>query len=526
MSPIRRTRESRSRAVAWATAALLGCGTAAHAQTGSALQRIAGTFVETTAPAAFGSYPPAENAPDASAPGRSANDRTSDPNSSGSSATPALPSVPPSRAVEPLPGAGAVASLTGSGPFYPGQVRQQPFRYSFSVGSGYDTAVNDIPHLSGALTQGEGYIGVLLHNRRFNLLLQHDALLTRSFKTGIGLEQYQRTSAAFIGSPSRRLSWSFLLENGYGADAARATGSLSTSVSNTVAVPDQNATVFGLTDGNILSDHALFGLERRLSPARTFDLSAGTYYHYFLSNGLSNQQYSLTAGVRQRWSTREIVGLQGEAVQENYTGVDCTTGSAELYSFTQLTHAVHFEGTAGPVFGSANCSGTYEYNVSLAADIGHSGQAYVGSARQRNDGLVWQATWETSTFGGFTFGQPRRLQTRFDAGYADYVLATPTPADPDLHGYFFAGELHHRLSAAAELSFRARYFYRGPSAFDTVPGETSTSPSGLKLNRGIFLITYSWSSQDRPTRLRAHARDRQTDNGAASRTLEAASGNR
>ena len=497
MSPARRVRAGVGRAAAWA--ALLACAAVVHAQTSAAAK-----------PA---DYTPAEATAHVDRDPNPAGDSKTSAADSTPSAPASLPAVPPGRSPDPLPGAGAVASLTGSRPLYPGQARQQPFRYSFSVSSGYDTAVNDVPHLSGALTQGEGYLGVLLHNRRFNLLLQHDAQLTRSFQTGIGLEQYQRTSAAFTGNPSRRLSWSFLIENGYGSDAARAEGNLSTSVANAVVVPDQNAVVFGLTDGNILSDHGLFGLERRLSAVRTFNLSAGTYFHYFLSNGLSNQQYSLTAGLRQRWSMREILGLQGEAVQENYTGVNCTTGSAGLYDYTQITHSVHFEGAAGPVFGSANCSGTYEYNASLAADLSRTGQVYIGSTRQRNDGLVWQATWENSTFGGFVLGQPRRVQARFDAGYASYVLANPTPANPNLHGYFVSGELHRRLSPIAEVSLRARYFYRGPSALDTLP--SPGAPSGLKLNRSIFLVTYTWSPEDRPARLQAHSPKTRQDAGGS-----------
>jgi len=359
------------------------------------------------------------------------------------------------------------------------------FHYSLSVSSGYIKAANEPLDQSGTVTLAEGYVSALLHRRRFSLLAQHDAQFTRAPGIGIGFGQYERSALSFAGRKSRLTTWTFLFENGYGSDGARAAGDLGNAALNGEAVPNLNVVAFGLTTGNILSDHALFSMDHKLSPSRVLNFSAGGYFHHFFDGGTSDQQYSLTTGMQQRVSTRQTVGINVRAVQENYTQTHCTTGFVGLSSFTQLTRTLRFEGMAGPAWGTAYCSGTYEYTASLAMRAGQHGLLYVGSTRQRNDGLVLNSTWETSTFGGLALGQPRRIQALATGGYSNYALAKHTAAYPNLHGYFVSGELHRRLTSAAEVSMTARYF--------------SNSQGQATGNMFLFTSTYTWSPEDRHT---------------------------
>jgi hypothetical protein len=398
--------------------------------------------------------------------------------------------APSHRAVDAI-----TPPLRFSTPFDLPERRERVLRSSFALSSGYDTAVDDIPHAAGGITLMEGSTGVLLQRSRLSFLLEHDAKLSNSIGTGLGVQQYQLSTATLTGLKSPRTNWTLLLQNGYGSDATRAVGSLSDAA--LPAGADQNAASFLLTAGDTLSDHASFSMQHRVSPSHVLDFSAGTFVHHFFNIGTSDYRYNLNAGIRQHRWTRQTIGVRAEAVEENYQDLRCTTGSIALYGYTQIARSTHFEGTIGPVWGSASCSGTYQYDLSLTTNTARGSLLYVGTTRRSSDGLVLDSTWENSSFGGFSAGQPIRLQMRVDAGYVSYLVAHPTPINPDLHGYFTSVEFHHRLSASSELSLTARYFARGPSV--------------SKLDRSLILLTYTWSREQRRTRIRTYgvARDGQ-----------------
>ncbi len=397
------------------------------------------------------------------------------------SATPAA--RPASRAVEPVPVGGPVLM----------EERGQTFQYSMSVGSGYDTAVDDIPDLPGGITMLEGYGGVLLHRPHFALLLQHDAKVSRSFGTGLGFEQYQLTTASVAGEKSRRTSWSGMFENGYGSDAARSIGSISAAVLDTAAVSDPNLIGYTFINGNTLTDHAELAVKHRLSESSTLDIKTGGYFHHYYEYGTSDQQYSLSTGVRRQWSTRQWFGLSAEGMQQNFESLQCTNASLSFYELTRLARNTRIEGTVGPAWGTQQCTGTpltYQYSVTLTTGNVRDAFLYVGSARQPSDGLINEATWEETDYGGFSYGRPDRLQVMVDAGYAGYLLAHPTPSNPNMHGYFVSGEVDHRLSNVSDLSFTLRHFAGGPPM--------------SQLNRTFFLVTYTWSREQRPGHVRSY----------------------
>lgn len=357
---------------------------------------------------------------------------------------------------------------------------------SLSVSSGYDTAADDIPDASGGLVTVEGKLGVNLRHERSNLMLQHDGQVVDSIDTGIGVQQYQRTSLVFADRASRSTSWSFLAENGYGSDAARDVGNLNTATLNTVKVPDTNTVAFGNVTGNTLTDRALLALDHQLTAVRTLSLGGDATFHHYFDQGVSDQRYSVNLGLRTDLRNDITVGVRAEGVRESYNHLDCTTASITAFTDLSFNRDTLLQGGIGPILGSAECSGNYQYNVTLSKSTMRGTTVYLGSTRQVSDGFVNQSTWETANFGGVSLGQTRTALINLDAGYAHYEIGNPTPANPNLHGYFVSGELRHRLSNDSELSLTARYFSRGPSP--------------VELSRGVFLLTYRWAREERPTR--------------------------
>jgi hypothetical protein len=365
--------------------------------------------------------------------------------------------------------------------------RARQIHAAASVSSGHDGAVDDIPGAAGEVLFGEAYFGLRQHQRKFDLLLQQDSQILKSYGTGLGLAQYQLTTASFMPSQYERTMWSLLLENGYGSDSARATGNISPSFFSGSPIPESDATAFSFVSGNILTDHVAASVQHQISPMRTFEMQGGAYYHHFFAIDTSDQQYSLSASVDQHWSRTQVFGLEAEAVQEHYPNLDCTTGSLSVKEVTQISQSTRLDGRIGPIWGSANCASTFEYNVSLTSTTPQGNSFYVGSARAPPNGFVVDAAWEESTYGGFSIGNVRRLNFRADAGYSRYIVAKPSPQNPNEHGYFVSTEAHHRFSDLAEISVEARFFYRN-----------ATTPPNLE--RGIFLLMYRWSKEQRPVR--------------------------
>lgn len=359
---------------------------------------------------------------------------------------------------------------------------------ALSMSSGYDTAVSDIPNAGGEVLFGEGYFGLHSHGQGVDLLLQQDSQFLKSYGTGIGVSHYQRTTASFIPTRYERTMWSVLLENGYGSDSARAIGSIAPSSFEDSPVPNANSTEYGFVTGDTLTDHVVVGVQHALTPVRSLNLQLSSYYHHFFDLRTSDQQYSFSAAVEQRFSRTQAFGIQAEGVQEHYSTLDCTTGSLNLTSRTQISENTKLEGRIGPIVGSApTCAGTFDYNISLTSKTPRGNAFYIGSARAPTNGFILDAAWEEFTYGGFSHGDSLRWNLRTDAGYSRFLLANPTPSNPNQHGYFVSGELHRRLSGLTELSVNARFFYRN----------TGTAPN---LTRAIAFVTYQWSREQRPTR--------------------------
>jgi len=191
--------------------------------------------------------------------------------------------------------------------------------------------------------------------------------------------------------------------------------------------------------------------------------------------------------VRRYFSTRTLLGARASAVRDAYAQTECTTISGTLFASAQLNRSSQADVSAGPVGGIFGCAGSYQYSALISVAPGRRTLVYVGSARTPSSGLQVGSTFESSSFGGFTTGDPRRLGTRFDAGYATYTLAQSTPTMPNLHGYFLSAELTRQVSTWSEISLTARFF--------------SSQATGTDINRTIGFLTFHWSREQRPTHL-------------------------
>lgn len=366
------------------------------------------------------------------------------------------------------------------------ETRGTQLQSSFSMSSGYDTAVDDIPNLGGAFVLAEGSLGLLIKQRRSSLFIVHDAKLTHSFIDGLSLQQYQQTSASFRHEVSRQTSWSAILENSFGSDSAHSLGSLSGShLSSGVVDPTSNAT--GLATGNTLTSLGSFSLEHSTTATRTYEVDAGAYYHHYFDLGLSSFQEHADAGVREALSGRTTVGLRLSGVRTSFHNAQCTTAALALFTTVQVEQNLRLDASGGPAFSSDGCAGNYQYDFLLSRGTSPGLVAYLGSSRRRSDGLSPGSTWETVNFGGIVVGTARRVQVRVDAGYANYQVVQSTPATPLQNGYFISGEVHHRVSDTAEFSITGRFFSR----------DTTTAT----FSRGVVLATYTWSREQHPNRL-------------------------
>lgn len=355
---------------------------------------------------------------------------------------------------------------------------------SFSVSSGYDTALDDLPGMAGSLFLGEASVGLLVRRRRSSIFVKHNAKITRSFIAGIGLQQYQQTTATVKHEVSRRTNWSVMLENGFGSDTAYSIGSLNGSRLN-FGVIDPTSNAAGLPIGNTLTAHGSFNLEHSTSQTRTFDFDAGAYYHRYFDLGTSSFEQHADVGARETRSARTTVGVRGTAVRTSFDQRQCTTAAVTVFTLLRIEQNLRFEMSGGPAFSTDSCTGRYQYDALVSREASNGMVAYVGSSRRRSDGLEPSSTWESVYFGGLVVGQPRHIQIRSDAGYAKYDLLQPT-AIASQSGYFFSGKVDHRVSDLSAVSLTGRFFSR----------DTTT----VHFTRAVLLATYTWSREQRPNR--------------------------
>lgn len=357
---------------------------------------------------------------------------------------------------------------------------QSYFDAGLSASYGRDSAVNNIPNLSSQFSNLQGHIGIASVGRRFSSAFSHDATILQFPGSNLDLQQYHWTTVSLNGVASRRTTWGLTGANAYGADSARASSSLSlSSVSNT---PIDNGTVqAGLISGNVLRQYVNFVVDHELSETRAFTFGANAGFHNFLGAAPSTQQYNVNMAVRQYFGPHVLAGIRGDGVRQNFGIGQCTTAAVTAFTTVQLTESLRADGSAGPVFGSAQCTGNYQYQGVLSAQSVRGSRVYIGTSRKRGNGAISGSLWETSGYGGVRLGNPRRFTVDVNSGYTSYHGGTLTAASSDVSGYFVSGEYRRRLSQYLEWDFTVRHFQRTVSSVD--------------LARTVFFVTFTWSKQ-------------------------------
>ena len=363
--------------------------------------------------------------------------------------------------------------------------RQHVLQSSFVAGYGYDTAINDVPHVAAPFTLTEGVFGLSIKRRRYSLLLQHDGRIACYLTQGCSVQQFQQTTLSMGGYFSRRTRWSAQLGNGYGTDTALALGDEVVTVTSPIGAA-QPAGTLPLGEGTTLTDYGSFSLQHRLSRSVTMEGSAGEYVHHFFDYGTTGQEQNAHLSLVRTFAPSITAGILASGVRESYGDSRCVTGTVSAIASITLTRSLRFEGSAGPSMKSAGCSGDFVVDSLLSGQLGRYTSVYAGAARKPSDQFAAGANWETSAFAGVIAGNARGIQSRSEFGYSSYSVATPTVTTPNTSGFYVSQELRHRLAPNAEVSLVGRYF-----------DQTAVTS---KLNRAILLLTVSWSQEQRPHR--------------------------
>ena len=360
------------------------------------------------------------------------------------------------------------------------------FDLGAALSYGRDTAVNNTPDLKSNTLGVQGHVGISSVGHRFSSYLTHDATLLRFQASDIKMQQYHWTTVGMTEITSPRTVWGLNAANAYGADAARAGSSVSlASVNSAIA---NNGVQTGLITGDTLRQYITFLVDHETSEVSAISFGASAGFHNFLGAAPSTRQYEINAAYRELWTRRLLVGVRGEAVQQNFGAGTCVTAAFDGLSTYQMTTAIRFEGSGGPVFGSAQCTGNYQYEFAVSAQNARGHRVYIGTSRKRGNGVVAGSLWETSVYGGAQVGNPRRFTAAVNGGYSSYHGGALTNTSSDINGYFVSGEYHRPLSEWAEWSFTARHFQRTVSSVD--------------LARTVFFVTFTWSKQRGGPRVR------------------------
>ncbi|MGO4209784.1 hypothetical protein AB4Y89_01010 [Terriglobus sp. 2YAB30_2] len=353
------------------------------------------------------------------------------------------------------------------------------FDLEASLSYGRDTAINNAPDLKSNTLGLQGHVGISSVGHRFSSYLTHDATVLQFPASDIKMQQYHWTTIGMTEITSPRTVWGLNAANAYGADAARAGSSV--SLANVNSAINNNGVQTGLITGDTLQQYVTFLVDHETSEVSALSFGASAGFHNFLGAAPSTRQYEINAAYRELWSRRLLIGVRGDAAQQNFGAGTCVTAALGAFSTYQMTAAMRVEGSGGPVFGSAECTGNYQYEFAVSAQNARGNRAYIGTSRKRGNGAVAGSLWETSVYGGVQVGNPRRFTAAFNGGYSSYHGGALTDTSSDINGYFLSGEYHRPLSQWAEWSFTARHFQRTVSSVD--------------LARTVFFVTFTWSRQ-------------------------------
>ncbi|AFL87562.1 hypothetical protein Terro_1252 [Terriglobus roseus DSM 18391] len=350
-----------------------------------------------------------------------------------------------------------------------------------STSYGNDSSVNNIPGLSSQFNSLQARLALGLRTRRSSMTLAHDGTVLLFPGSDIALQQYQVTSFNLTHAISRVTTLGFNVTNSYGADSVRATGSVSLAAVNTQPI-DNSDVLAAVVTGKTLRQSGGVVLDHEISATRAFTIGGGGSFNNFLGAGASNDQFNLNGAYRQYYGPHLLVGARAEGSQQNFGSGTCTTANLTGFAALRITSNLRVDGSVGPAFGSAQCTGQYQFEAIVSQQTVRGTRVYVGTSRHRGNGSVTGSLWETSGYGGMEIGNPRKFTFSANGGYTNYHGGTASLAS-DVTGYFVAGTLRRQIGFIAEAALTMRHFQRTASSVD--------------LSRTLFFATFTCCAQSR-----------------------------
>jgi hypothetical protein len=366
------------------------------------------------------------------------------------------------------------AGIAGSGPpsggaeYADGLTARAPAReftrqlfYGASVASTYISDYAGLGTRGQASTTISPYIGLLMPTRTGSFILQYDAVINPRDPNvqGGGPQAFQALSLTAQGALTRRWSWTFIANGGYGSEATRLEGPLTYSLIQNTPVLDASSTVL-LPATNVLFVANTARLTFQKDERNSFGF---TLLHTYTGiDGNPNDpsvpaERSNAVGVKVDYghaiSTRLM--LTAYADEETVVNDACFTYGGGVGLSAKLTRAVTLDVQGGPQFTSSGCGVQQagNFRAILVDHINRKDRIYASVSREFTTAYQARGTWQDTVAGGFGKGMGR-AGFATDAGFVRAAL----PGAQDYHGFFVGSRFHLKIANSLGLTAGYRAF--------------------------------------------------------------------
>jgi len=397
---------------------------------------------------------------------------------------------------EPAPAVGGVDTATqDSGvvePWAP-YVRnpaQHYLLYGLNLSGTYShqSASDGVPADTRVLPNVAPYLGLMGRTRTGYYVLQYAPnIVPYDSESGRSVTFHSFTLDA-SGAFTRRLTWAFNVQEGYGGEVGRLTGNLTsqTVVAGVSESGSNYASVQPLT-GNSLNSNASAGLGYRLSPRQSIHVAVSDTYYAFMFEpaGSAPNRHSNTIALALSFdrslSHTMTLHTYGSAARVFSNFPPCNSFSGGVGLTYQPTRTVTADFGGGP---SGGCGAqAANFHATLAAALRSRVKVYVGGSRALNTLYRLNSRWEDNVVGGAAkqFGH---AELGFDAGY---YHGQPLGLSGPSNGYFVSPRINYslRLSRISGIGFSYRRFH-------------GSAGTGGPPDLSFAMVTLSFSPAPRP----------------------------
>ena len=337
------------------------------------------------------------------------------------------------------------------------------------------------------------YVGLMGRTRTGFYTLQYTPTIVPYATQTSTTSAFHNLAFNSTGQFTRRLTWNFDVNSGYGGEASRLTGNLnSQSVVGGVPVVSQGYASLQPFSGNSLDANGSFRIGYQLTSRDTVAVTLTNTYYAFLNSGASqvpnlhNDTLAGTLSFDRKLNERTTLHVYGTESRLFSNFLPCSSFSGGLGLTSQPVRAVSVDVGAGP---STGCGGgSFNFHGTVGASLSKQIQLYVGGSRQLNTAYRLNSHWEDNVVGG----AGRRFHNAdlgVDAGYyhgQSLGLAAPS------EGYFISPRINYnlalRLSRYTKLGLGYRRYHSylpagGSVGVDVVMMSVSFLPPALPLER-------------------------------------------